>query len=61
MFAMTRVVPRLLPRIGPQPLALTGAPLMIAGLAWLTQLSHHSGYARALLGPMILLGLGGGL
>jgi MFS family permease len=61
MFAMTRVVPRLLPRIGPRPLALIGAPLMIAGLAWLTQLSTTSGYAGALLGPMILLGLGGGL
>ncbi|MEV4622047.1 MFS transporter [Asanoa sp. NPDC049573] len=61
MFAMTRVVPRLLPKIGPRPLALTGAPLMIAGLAWLTQLSTTSGYAGALLGPMILLGLGGGL
>ena len=61
MFAMTRVVPRLLPKIGPRPLALIGAPLMIAGLAWLTQLSTTSGYAGALLGPMILLGLGGGL
>jgi EmrB/QacA subfamily drug resistance transporter len=61
MFAMTRVVPRILMKIGPRPLALTGAPLMVAGLAWLTQLSTTSGYAGALLGPMILLGLGGGL
>lgn len=61
MFAMTRVVPLLLPKIGPRPLALTGAPLMIGGLTWLTNLSTSSGYAEALLGPMILLGLGGGL
>ncbi|SNT65567.1 drug resistance transporter, EmrB/QacA subfamily [Asanoa hainanensis] len=61
MFAMTRIVPRLLHRIGPRPLALTGAPLMMAGLAWLTQLDTTSGYAGSLLGPMILLGLGGGL
>jgi MFS family permease len=61
MFAMTRVVPLLLPKIGPRPLALTGAPLMIGGLAWLTNLSTSSGYADALLGPMIMLGLGGGL
>jgi len=61
VFTMTRVVPRLLPRFGPKPLALTGATLMVAGLAWLTQLTPDSGYLTALLGPMTLMGLGGGL
>ncbi|GIF74401.1 MFS transporter [Asanoa siamensis] len=61
IFAVSRLVPRVLHRIGPRPLALTGAPLMIAGLAWLTQLTTTSSYAGSLLGPMFLLGLGGGL
>ncbi|GAA5187837.1 MFS transporter [Rugosimonospora acidiphila] len=61
MFGMTRLVPRLLPRFGPKPLAVTGALVMIAGLVWLTQISVNSGYTDAILGPMVLLGLGGGL
>jgi EmrB/QacA subfamily drug resistance transporter len=61
LFAMTRLMPLLLPRIGPKPLALTGAALMACGVAWLTRLTPDSGYAAQLLGPMILLGLGGGL
>jgi predicted MFS family arabinose efflux permease len=61
MFLMTRVVPRLLPRYGPRPLAATGALVMVAGLAWLTQLAPSSGYLTSLLVPMALMGLGGGL
>jgi MFS family permease len=61
MFLMTRLVPRLLPRFGPRPLAVTGAATMVAGLAWLTTLHSDSGYVDGLLGPMVLLGLGGGL
>jgi EmrB/QacA subfamily drug resistance transporter len=61
MFAMTRLIPRLLPRFGPRPLAVTGSVLMIGGLAWLSQLSTTSDYASAILGPMVLLGVGGGL
>jgi EmrB/QacA subfamily drug resistance transporter len=61
MFLMTRLVPRLLPRFGPKPLAVTGSLVMICGLVWLTQLDRGSGYAGALLGPMAVLGIGGGL
>jgi predicted MFS family arabinose efflux permease len=61
MFVMTRLVPQLLPRFGPKPLALIGAATMVVGLGWLTQLHGDSGYATALLGPMLLMGLGGGL
>jgi len=60
IFAMTRVVPVLLPRTGPKPLALIGAPLLLAGLLWLTRLNAESGYVSGLLGPMALVGLGGG-
>ena len=61
MFAMTRVIPRLLPRFGPKPLAMTGSAMMVAGLVWLTQLDIHSGYYPAIFGPMVVMGLGGGL
>jgi EmrB/QacA subfamily drug resistance transporter len=61
MFGMTRVIPRLLPRLGPRPLAVTGSLLMVTGLAWLTQLTPHSGYFSALFGPMLVMGIGGGL
>jgi EmrB/QacA subfamily drug resistance transporter len=61
VFTMTRFIPRLLPRFGPRRMAVTGTTLMIAGLAWLTQLSELSDYASALLGPMLLMGVGVGL
>ena len=61
IFAFSRLMPRLLPRFGPKPLAVTGTLLMAAGLAGMTQLTATSGYATALLGPMVLLGLGMGL
>jgi EmrB/QacA subfamily drug resistance transporter len=61
MFSMTRVVPRALPRFGPRPLSMTGTLLMILGLLWLTRLSPDSTYWADLFGPMLLLGVGGGL
>jgi EmrB/QacA subfamily drug resistance transporter len=61
IFAMTRVVPRLLPRFGPRPLAVTGTLVMLSGLVWLTRLTADSGYFPALFGPMALMGIGGGL
>ncbi|GAB3431673.1 MFS transporter [Actinophytocola sediminis] len=61
MFAMSRLVPRWLPTHGPRPITVTGALLMVAALAWLTRLTEHSEYVPGLLGPMILLGVGGGL
>jgi EmrB/QacA subfamily drug resistance transporter len=61
LFTMTRLMPRLLPRLGPKPLALAGTVLMVGGLFWLTRLDPSSDYVSALLGPLLLLGLGGGL
>jgi EmrB/QacA subfamily drug resistance transporter len=61
MFGMTRVIPRLLSRFGPKPLAVTGSLLLIGGLAWLSQLSITSGYWSGVFGPMLILGVGGGL
>lgn len=61
LFVLSRTVPALLPRTGPKPLAVGGTLLMTAGLAWLGQASASSGYVEALLGPMLLMGIGGGL
>lgn len=61
MFTMARLVPRLLPRFGPKRMALTGLTLMTLGVGWLTQLSAGSDYLTGLLGPLLLMGVGGGL
>lgn len=61
IFAASRLVPRFLPRVGPKPPAITGTLLIAAGLWWLAQLSADSGYAPEILGPMVLMGIGGGL
>jgi EmrB/QacA subfamily drug resistance transporter len=61
MFGMTRLIPVLLPRLGPKVMAIGGAALMIVGLAWLTRLTPHTGYVPGLLGPLLLMGIGGGL
>jgi MFS family permease len=61
LFAMTRLIPKLLARFGPKPLTLVGTSLMIVGLAWLTRLSPDSEYLTGLFWPMLLMGLGGGL
>lgn len=61
LFTMSRFVPRLLPRFGPKPLAITGTTLMVAGLGLLTQLSTDTAYVPGLLAPLLLMGLGGGL
>ncbi len=61
VFGVSRAAPRLLPRFGPTPLMLAGMLPVIAGMAWLAQVSAGSGYVTSLLGPMLLLGSGMGL
>jgi EmrB/QacA subfamily drug resistance transporter len=61
IFGMSRLIPRLLPRTGPKPLAMTGSLMIAIGLFWMAQLSADSAYVPGILGPMILMGLGGGM
>jgi MFS family permease len=61
VFGMTRLIPRLLPRFGPRPVALAGTAAMIAALALVTRLSTDSGYFPLVLIPLLLMGLGMGL
>ena len=51
----------LMPRFGPKPLVILGMLSNAAGMAWLTRIGVHSGYASSLLGPLIVTGFGSGL
>jgi EmrB/QacA subfamily drug resistance transporter len=50
----------LLPRFGPRPLVFIGMLLAAAGMVWLTRIGVHSGYASAVLGPLMVAGMGFG-
>src|SRR5260370_379837 len=48
----------LMPRTGPQPLVGLGLLIAAGGMVWLTRIGVHSGYASAVLGPLLVTGLG---
>jgi EmrB/QacA subfamily drug resistance transporter len=50
----------LLPRVGPKTLVPAGMLLAAGALVWLTRIGAGSGYASAVLGPLMLAGLGFG-
>jgi hypothetical protein len=50
----------LMPRVGPKPLVTVGMLLAAGSLVWLTRIGVHSGYASAVLGPLMMAGLGFG-
>jgi EmrB/QacA subfamily drug resistance transporter len=50
----------LLPRLGPRPLVTAGMLLAAGSLVWLTRIGVHSSYESAVLGPLLLAGLGFG-
>jgi hypothetical protein len=52
---------RLLPRFGPKPMVVAGMLTNTAGMLWLTRIGADSGYASALLGPLMVVGAGMGL
>jgi len=52
---------RLVPRLGPRPLVVTGMLLGSAGMLHLTGLGVHSSYATAILPSLLVMGLGFGL
>jgi hypothetical protein len=51
----------LMPRLGPRPLLIAGMLGNAVGMAWLTRIGLHSGYVSALLGPIMVTGVGMGL
>ena len=48
----------LMPRTGPKPLIGLGLLIAAGGMVWLTRIGVHSGYASAILGPLLVTGLG---
>jgi hypothetical protein len=48
----------LMPRLGPRPLVVAGMLLAAGSLVWLTRIGMHSDYATAVLGPLMMAGLG---
>ncbi len=51
----------LMPRIGPKPLIGFGLLIAAGAMAWLTRIGVHSSYVSAVLGPLLLSGVGLGL
>ncbi len=56
-----RLVPRLLARWRPRVLVPTGAAMAAVAALWFSRLDAASTYAGGLVGPMLLLGIGGAL
>ncbi|WP_227984048.1 MFS transporter [Nocardia spumae] len=61
MFAMIRLIPRLLPRLGPKPVTLAGTAAMVGGLVLLTLLDVDTAYFPLLFVATSLMGCGIGL
>ena len=60
MMSAVRILPRLLPRIGPKRAMVPGVAMVIGGLYWLTHVTAHTTYLGGVIGPMLLVGLGMG-
>lgn len=60
IFTVSRIVPRLVPTLGPRRILIGGASLVALSTLWLTQISTASPYLPAIVVPMILLGTGVG-
>jgi EmrB/QacA subfamily drug resistance transporter len=51
---------QLVTRFGTRPVIVTGALIAAAGLYWLSRIPVHGSYMSDVLGPMLVLALGGG-
>ncbi len=60
LFGVSRLMPRLIPRVGGRRLMLIGMVPVIIGMAWLSRVSPSTGYWSGVFGPMALLGAGMG-
>ncbi|MEY9854902.1 EmrB/QacA subfamily drug resistance transporter [Catenulispora sp. GAS73] len=61
IFATVRTVPRLIQRFSTKPVMVVGTVLVTGAMFWLSRLHAGSGYAAAVLGPLLLAGIGVGL
>src|SRR5258708_12748583 len=61
LLATSRLARRLVSRFGPKPLMIVGLLPVVAGMAWLGQLSTGTSYFPGVVIPMLLLGTGMGV
>ena len=61
IFGLSRVTPTWVSRYGPRVPLLIGPVLLIVATAWLSQLSAGTSYWAGVFGPILILGIGGGL
>jgi EmrB/QacA subfamily drug resistance transporter len=61
LFAVSRLMPRLIPRFGGWRLMVLGMIPVIVGMAWLSRVSPSTDYWTGVFGPMVLLGAGMGV
>jgi EmrB/QacA subfamily drug resistance transporter len=61
IFAMVKVVPKLLGRVGPFRVLIGGLTLALIGLLWLSRISTTTDYWLGIALPMLLIGGGMGL
>src|SRR5215469_13680059 len=61
LFAVSRLVPRLIPRFGAKPLMVAGMLPVIAGMTWLSRVSPATAYWTGVFPPMLLFGVGMGV
>jgi EmrB/QacA subfamily drug resistance transporter len=61
LFVVARLTPRFVRRFGPKIVTCAGTLLILVAMVWLTALSRSSQFVGALLGPLILVGVGIGL
>jgi EmrB/QacA subfamily drug resistance transporter len=59
--AAARTASRIVARLGPKVVTVTGTMLITGAMAWLSRITPDSGYLSGILGPMLLFGLGVGL
>jgi EmrB/QacA subfamily drug resistance transporter len=52
---VSQIVGRILPKVGPKPLMITGTTLLTLSLLWLSTVNTHTGYATKLLPGMLAL------
>lgn len=60
ILATSGMAAKWLPRTGPRTLTAVGAAAISVSLVWFAQLDQGSGYVSALLGPMVIAGVGMG-
>jgi predicted MFS family arabinose efflux permease len=60
VFAMVRVVPRIVPRVGEARVLAAGLAIALLGMLWLGQISPGADYLTQMAAPLILLGIGMG-